>query len=45
VFWESIGRFSRLRVLKLKILDINDVAVLNAEEDVFLKAFPELVFL
>ncbi|CAN6164458.1 unnamed protein product [Urochloa humidicola] len=47
LFWESIGRFRRLRVLKVKLLDINDIAVLSSEDEdgVFLKAFPELVFL
>ncbi|RLM66446.1 hypothetical protein C2845_PM16G04410 [Panicum miliaceum] len=45
VFWESIGRFSCLQVLKLKLLDINDIAVRPEEEDVFLKPFPDLKFL
>ncbi|RLM73503.1 hypothetical protein C2845_PM15G04200 [Panicum miliaceum] len=45
VFWESIGRFGRLQVLKLKLLDINDIAVRPKEEDVFLKPFPDLKFL
>ncbi|OEL14488.1 hypothetical protein BAE44_0024492 [Dichanthelium oligosanthes] len=45
LFWESIGRFSRLRVLKLVLLDINDIAVRSEEEDVFLKVFPDLKFL
>ncbi|CAN6208126.1 unnamed protein product [Urochloa humidicola] len=49
LFWGSIGMFHRLRVLKLELLDINDIAVLRSEEEgeggVFLKAFPELVFL
>ncbi|CAL5047019.1 unnamed protein product [Urochloa decumbens] len=47
LFWGSIGRFRRLRVLKLELLDINDIAVLRSEEEdgVFLKPFPELVFL
>jgi len=45
VFWESIGRFTRLRILKLELLDINDIAVRPEEEDVFLKPFPDLEFL
>ncbi|TVU14106.1 hypothetical protein EJB05_37552, partial [Eragrostis curvula] len=45
VFWESIGTFSRLRFLKLKLLDINDIAVHPDQEGMFLKEFPGLKFL
>ncbi|TVU15670.1 hypothetical protein EJB05_39203, partial [Eragrostis curvula] len=45
MFWESIGSFSRLRFLKLKILDINDIAVHSEQEATFLKEFPDLKFL
>ncbi|TVU15672.1 hypothetical protein EJB05_39205, partial [Eragrostis curvula] len=45
MFWESIGSFSRLRFLKLKLLDINDIAVHPEQEATFLKQFPDLKFL
>ncbi|CAL5035305.1 unnamed protein product [Urochloa decumbens] len=45
MFWESIGVFSRLVVLKVKLLDINDIAVHSEQEQVFLKVFPNLKFL
>ncbi|CAN6167294.1 unnamed protein product [Urochloa humidicola] len=41
MFWDAIGRFGRLRVLKLELLDINDIA----EEGDLRASFPELVFL
>ncbi|TVU13345.1 hypothetical protein EJB05_40397, partial [Eragrostis curvula] len=44
-FWESIGGFSHLRVLKLKVRDINDIAVHPHKEEKFLKLFPDLKFL
>ncbi|CAN6275347.1 unnamed protein product [Urochloa humidicola] len=45
MFWESIGVFSRLAVLKVKLLDINDIAVHSEQEQVFLKLFPNVKFL
>ncbi|CAN6242323.1 unnamed protein product [Urochloa humidicola] len=45
MFWQSIGIFSRLVVLKVKLLDINDIAVHTGDEQVFLKLFPNLKFL
>ncbi|CAN6247952.1 unnamed protein product [Urochloa humidicola] len=45
MFWQSIGLFSRLVVLKVKLLDINDIAVHTGDEQVFLKLFPNLKFL
>ncbi|TVU15690.1 hypothetical protein EJB05_39225, partial [Eragrostis curvula] len=44
-FWESIGSFGRLRFLKLKLLDINDIAVHPEQEATFLKEFPDLKYL
>ncbi|KAL6660447.1 hypothetical protein ACP70R_001993 [Stipagrostis hirtigluma subsp. patula] len=44
-FWESIGRFRRLRVLKLKLLDFHDIAVHQDQEDMLLKVFPDLELL
>ncbi|TVU14065.1 hypothetical protein EJB05_37511, partial [Eragrostis curvula] len=45
VFWESVGSFGRLRFLKLKLLDINDIAVNPDHEGKFQKEFPCLKFL
>ncbi|TVU15689.1 hypothetical protein EJB05_39222, partial [Eragrostis curvula] len=45
MFWESIGSFSRLRFLKLKLMDINDIAVHPEQEATFLKELPDLKFL
>jgi hypothetical protein len=45
IFWESIGRFSRLRFLQLELWVINDIAVQLEQEDRFLKVFPDLRFL
>ncbi|TVU15669.1 hypothetical protein EJB05_39202, partial [Eragrostis curvula] len=44
-FWESIGSFGHLRFLKLKLLDINDIAVHPEQEATLLKEFPDLKFL
>jgi len=45
LFWEPIGIFSRLVVSKVKLVDINDIAVHSEQEQVFLKVFPNLKFL
>ncbi|CAL4947960.1 unnamed protein product [Urochloa decumbens] len=52
LFWDAIGRFSRLRALKLELMDINDIAaaVIPEEEEeegvpLLGASFPELVFL
>ncbi|TVU13358.1 hypothetical protein EJB05_40410, partial [Eragrostis curvula] len=45
IFWESIGSFSRLRVLKLKLPYINHIAVQPEQEGMFLNMFPHLKFL
>ncbi|OEL28336.1 hypothetical protein BAE44_0010644 [Dichanthelium oligosanthes] len=46
LFWEPVGTFSRLVVLKVKLQDINDLAVHSEQEqEVLLKGFPNLRFL
>lgn len=45
IFWESIGRFSRLQFLLLELRDISDIAVQPEQADAFLKVFPDLRFL
>lgn len=42
MFWETVGRFSRLRELKLKLKYIDDIAVYPDQEKSFLKLFPDL---
>lgn len=41
-FWESIGSFSHLRVLRLKLWHIHLIAVQPEQEDMYLSVFPEL---
>ena len=40
IFWECIGRFSRLRFLQLELREINDIAIEPEQEDAFLKSVP-----
>ncbi|GJN12994.1 hypothetical protein PR202_ga31326 [Eleusine coracana subsp. coracana] len=42
MFWELVGRFSRLRVLKLNLKYISDIAVHPEQQKRFLKLFPDL---
>ncbi|TVU13357.1 hypothetical protein EJB05_40409, partial [Eragrostis curvula] len=44
-FWESIGGFSSLQTLKLKVKYIRDIAVYGDQEDMLLNMFPRLELL